>query len=101
MFEITEQAANHAKSLIKKNSQSDTKLRLKMTIENAGCAGTKYGIQLTNILNKRDLVHKRYDVEIIIPEDYYQYFEEVTVDLDENKKFKISLDEKDKPEKTI
>ena len=77
------------------------KLRLKMTIENAGCAGTKYGAQLTNVLNKRDIVHKRYGIEIIIPEDYYQYFEDVTVDLDENNKFKIELDEKKKPEKTI
>ena len=65
MFEISETAANHAKGLIEKNSQVKEKLRLKMTIENAGCAGTKYGVQLTNVLNKRDVVHKRYGLEII------------------------------------
>jgi iron-sulfur cluster assembly accessory protein len=101
MFQITETAASHARQLIEKNEQLSSTLRLKMTIENAGCAGTKYGIQLTNVLNKRDLIKKRYDLEIIIPEDYYQYFEDVTVDLDENNKFKITLDEKDKPTKTI
>jgi iron-sulfur cluster assembly accessory protein len=101
MFTITEKAAKHAKDLIQEHSSSvSNKLRLKLTIENAGCAGTKYGVQLTNVLNKRDILHKRFGIEIVIPDDFYQYFENATVDIDEAGKFKITTKDK-KPEKTI
>ncbi|MFW9928847.1 MAG: hypothetical protein ACFFD1_05620, partial [Candidatus Thorarchaeota archaeon] len=94
----------HLKTLIEENShknKTSEKLRLKLLIENAGCAGTKYGLQLTNELKPRDRIHKRFGLEIIIPEDYIQYFENATIDLDKNKKFKIDVEEKQKPEKTI
>ena len=101
-FEISEEAITYAKKLIQENSnKTKDKLRLRLTIENAGCAGTKYGVQLTNELKPRDIVHKRSGLEILIPEDYHQYFDDVVVDLDTNRKFKIYLQDTDKPVTSI
>ena len=89
-FEISEEAIVYAKKLIQENSnRTKDKLRLRLTIENAGCAGTKYGVQLTNELKPRDIVHKRGGLEILIPEDYHQFFDDVVVDLDAFNKFKF------------
>jgi Fe-S cluster assembly iron-binding protein IscA len=73
---------------------------MKLVLDNTGCAGTKYGIQLTDEINKRDIVHKRSGLEIVIPEDFYEYFRNATIDVDETNKFKITV-KSDSPEKTI
>lgn len=67
---LTKNALNKIKKIILNKKK---KLRLRIYVTSGGCNGLQYGFMLDDSINKKDLIVKKKDVELVIDSLSFKY----------------------------
>lgn len=74
---ITKNAAKKILASLKKNKKNKG---LRLETKRSGCAGMRYSIELTNKINKNDLIFQEKGIKIIIEKKNIIYFKGIELD---------------------